>query len=409
MDKSKKRLLFVNDHLPYPVDMGIDIRVTNLLENFSRRFVVDLVCRVGKKDNLDYISQAEKYCNHVEAFLSPNRRSNLHRFVYKILFYLSSLLKGTPNALFYNNLSGIKKRILRLIRNNHYDVLFFEYWFWDKGVIQAGNNLKVVDTNDIQFQRERQTREKKFRTLYQPFIRHRINQYMKKELEHLNLFDLLIVISEEDKKTLHNYLGTEKEIKTFSTGTDTNYFSPRKTETGDETLIFYGAMNNLMNIDGVLYLYKEIMPLIWDKKRNTKLMVVGSNPPQEIRALASDPRITVTGYVKDVRDFLAMGRVVLLPLRMEYGHRGRIFEVMAMGIPIVITPQGIKGMEINNGEGLLIEESPQSFARAVLTILEDQTYAKDLGMRGRKVVLEKFSMETTYNRLADFLFEHVNK
>jgi glycosyltransferase involved in cell wall biosynthesis len=167
-------------------------------------------------------------------------------------------------------------------------------------------------------------------------------------------------------------------------------------------------MNNLMNIDGILYLSKKIMPFIWDKKKNTKLMVVGSNPPEEIRALASDPRITVTGYVKDVRDYLAMGRVVVLPLRMEYGHRGRIFEVMAMGIPLVVTPQAIKGMEIRNGEGLLIEESPQSFAQAVLTILEDPSYAEELGMRGRKVTLEKFSIEATYNKLADFLFEHAN-
>lgn len=409
MDKSKKRLLFVNDHLPYPVGMGIDIRVTNLLENFSRRFVVDLVCRVGEKDNLDYISQTKKYCDHVEAFLAPNRRSSLHRFSYKLLFYLSYFFKGTPNELYYNNLSGIKNRILNLIRNNHYDILFFEYWFWDKELIQAGNGLKVVDTNDVQFQRVHQIRKKKSRITYQPFIQHRMNQYKKMELEHLNLFDLIIATTEEDKKTLHEYLGTQKEIKTFSTGTDTDYFLPRKIETGDNILVFYGAMNNLMNVDGVLYLYKEIMPLIWDKKKDVKLMVVGSNPPDVIRALASDPRITVTGYVKDVRDFLVMGRVVVLPLRMEYGHRGRIFEVMAMGIPIVITPKGIKGMKISNGEGLLVEEFPESFARTVLNLLEDQAYAEDVGLRGRKVVLEKFSKGATYNKLTDFLFQHVNK
>jgi polysaccharide biosynthesis protein PslH len=409
MERSKKRLLFIYNNFPYPIKLGIDIRVVNLLKSFSRRFAVDLVCKVGSKDNLGYIPQAKKYCNHVEAFLAPNQRSNLHRLAYKIFFYLSFFFKGTPNTLYYNNLSGIKNRILKLIRSNHYDILFFEYWFWDKKVVQAGNGLKVVDTNDVQFQREHQIIKSKYRTLYQPFIRYKMNQYMKMELEHLNLFDLCIVTSEEDKKTLHEYLGTQKEIKVLFTGADTDYFSPRRIETGDEILVFYGAMNNLINIDGVLYLYKEIMPLIWEKKKNIKLMVVGSNPPEEIRALASDPRITVTGYVQDVRDFLAMGKVVVLPLRMEFGHRGRIFEGMAMEIPIVITPKGIKGMEINNGEGLLIEDSPQSFARAVLTILDDQSYAKELGMRGRKAVLEKCSMEATYNRLADYLFERVTK
>jgi glycosyltransferase involved in cell wall biosynthesis len=228
------------------------------------------------------------------------------------------------------------------------------------------------------------------------------------ELEHLSLFDLIIATTEEDKKTLHEYLGTQKEITVFSTGTDTDYFSPRRIETKDDNLVFYGAMNNLMNVDGVLYLYREIMPLIWDKKKNTKLMVLGSNPPEEIRALASDPRITVTGYVKDVRDFLAMGRVVVLPLRMEYGHRGRIFEVMAMGIPLVVTPQAIKGMEMRNGEGLIIEEAPSSFAQAVLNILDDKTYAKELGMKGRIAVVERFSRQATYDRLADFLSGYIS-
>jgi glycosyltransferase involved in cell wall biosynthesis len=409
MEASKKKLLFVLDHLPYPIHQGIDVRVTNLFISFSRRFEIDLVCKTGNKEILKGVPEVKKYCNHVEAFLAPNRRSNFHRLFYKILFYFSSLFKGTPNEFFYNNLSGIKKKILGLIRNNSYDICFFEYWFWDKEVIQAGNGLKVVDTNDVQFLRLRQIKEKKSPALFQPFMKQKLNKYMSMELEHLNLFDLIIVTTEEDKKTLHEHLGTQKEVEVFYTGTDTDYFSPRKRERGDKVLIFYGAMHNDMNIEGVLYLCKEIMPYIWDREKNTKLMVVGSNPPEEIRTLASDPRITVTGYVKDVRDYLAMGNVVVLPLRMEFGHRGRIFEVMAMGIPVVITPQGIKGMDISNGEGVLIKDSPQSFAQAVLDILEDQSYAEKLGIRGRKVVMEKFSIQATYDKYSDCLYEQADK
>jgi glycosyltransferase involved in cell wall biosynthesis len=133
---------------------------------------------------------------------------------------------------------------------------------------------------------------------------------------------------------------------------------------------------------------------------------VGSNPSEKIRALNSDPRINVTGYVNNVRGYLSMGKVVVLPLRINYGHRGRIFEVMAMGIPIVVTPQAILGMGLKNGEGLLIEESPLDFAKRVINILDNREYAMELGREGRRLALERFSRQATYDRLTDFLFEY---
>ena len=409
MEGRKKRLLLINSLLPYPITQGIDARVINLLESLSRRFEVDLVCRVGSIVKFNDVPQVERYCHHVEAFLAPNRRSNLHRFVYRIIFILSSLCKGTPHDLFYNSLSGVKKKILNLIRNNSYDIVFFEYWFWDKKLIQVANGLKVIDTNDVQFMREGQIREQKARSFSKPFTIFQINRYMKMELEQLNLFDLIIATTEEDKETFRKYLGSQKNIVFYPTGADTDYFSLREIDPEGETLIFYGAMAGFTNIDGVLHLYNDIMPLIWKKKKDVKLIVLGNNPPKEIISLTCDPRITVTGYVQDIRDYLAKGNVVTLPLRFEYGHRGRIFEIMAMGIPIVVTPQAIKGMGLRNGEGLLIEGSPISFAQTVLNILEDRAYAKELGLSGRKIALERFSKQATYDRLTDFLFEYLNR
>ncbi|MCX5885192.1 MAG: glycosyltransferase family 4 protein [Proteobacteria bacterium] len=405
MEEFKKRLLFVNNRFPYPVEMGIDMRVTNLLEALSRKFDIDFVCIVGSKEKFNYIPELKKYCHHVEAFLVPNRKSQLHRLIYKISFAFSYLFKGTPSHFFYTNLSEIKKRILNLIQNNHYDIIFFEYWFWDKRLINACKGLKVIDANDIQFERIFQFRRGKFQAFSNVWIRFQRDRYMKRECEHLNLFDLIIVTTDKDKKTLQNCLSSQKEIVISPTGVDTDYFSPRVVP-NEESLVFYGDMSHSINIDGGLYLYKEIMPLIWNKKKNVKLSIVGNSPPAEIKALDSDHRVTVTGYVKDVRDWLAMAKVVVLPLRFEFGHRGRIYEVMAMGIPLVVTPQAIKGMGLQNGEGLLIADSPVSITEAVLKILNNTEYATELGMKGRKTVCERFSKAATYDRLTGFLYEY---
>jgi glycosyltransferase involved in cell wall biosynthesis len=406
MEETKKKLLFITSHLPYPIDQGISARIINLLKSFSRRFEVDLICRLRFKERAVYIPQVKMYCDHLETFLSPNRRTQMHRLFYKICFVFSLLFKGIPSDFFYNNLSGIKKKILNRIRNGSYDIIFFEYWYWDKDLVQAGNAVKVVDTNDFQFIRESRIREKRFNILLKPFRSSLMNQYLQMELSSLSLFDLIIATNKEDEKDFRRYLGAEKEIIIYPTGVDTEYFSPREIETEDQTLIFYGAMANPINIDGALYLCKEIMPLIWEKKKDVTLMIVGNNPPPEIRTLASDPRITVTGYVKDVRDYLSRGKMVVLPLTYSFGHRGRLFEVMAMGIPIVATPQAILGMGLENGKVLLIEESPPFFAQRVLNILDNPGYARELRSEVRRLVLERFSRQATYDRLTDFLFEY---
>ena len=406
VEGSKKKLLFIYSHIPWPIKMGIDARVINLLNSLSKKFEVDLVCKVQSKDKLNSISEIKKYCRNVEVLLSPNRKSNLHRLGYKVLFFLSFLFKGTPSVLFYNNLSEIKKKILNLVRNNHYDIVFFEYWFWEKKLIQACNGLRVIDANDVQFIREGSIREKKSKILFKPFTRFQMSRYMRKEVGTLNLFNLIIVTTETDKKILDTYLDPQRDTVVFPTGVDIDEFVPRTKEPEEDILVFYGAMNSLINIDGVLYLYKEIMPLIWNKRKDVKLMVLGSNPSEKVIALTSDPRVTVTGYVEDVRDYLAKGKVVILPLRFAYGHRGRLFEIMAMGIPSVVTPKAIAGMELKNGEGLLIEESPHAIAQAVLMILDKKIYAEELRMKARKIAKERFSNQATYNRLTDSLFEY---
>ncbi|MCX5885194.1 MAG: glycosyltransferase family 4 protein [Proteobacteria bacterium] len=295
------------------------------------------------------------------------------------------------------------------IRNNSYDIIFFEYWYWDRDLIQAGNAIKVVDTNDFQFLRESRIRENRPNPPWRPLTSFLMNRYLQMELESLKLFNLIVATNKEDEKSFQKYLGANKKIIISPTGVDTEYFSPRETRAEEDSLIFYGAMANPINIDGALYLYKEIMPLIWEKKKDATLMIVGNNPPPEIKALASDPRITVTGFVEDVRDYLAKGKLVVLPFTYGFGHRGRVFEVMAMGIPIVVTPQAILGMGLENGKGLLIEESPLYFAQRVLNILDNPEYARELGREARRLVLERFSRQATYDRLTDFLFEYVNE
>ena len=93
----------------------------------------------------------------------------------------------------------------------------------------------------------------------------------------------------------------------------------------------------------------------------------------------------------------------MLPLRIGWGIRGRVFELMSLGVPVVATPIAVEGMGLRAGEGIVIAESPDEIAIAVDRILADPAGCAELGRRGREYAVAHVSLAATYGRLSGFL------
>ena len=106
---------------------------------------------------------------------------------------------------------------------------------------------------------------------------------------------------------------------------------------------------------------------------------------------------------------LATMRAVLCPWRGTYGFRSRLIEVMAVGTPVVATPDAVFGMGLEVGEGLHLAERDGALAEQCRILLQDYAVAHDQSMRARKQVEERFSFDETYGRLARDLSQLVRK
>ncbi len=124
------------------------------------------------------------------------------------------------------------------------------------------------------------------------------------EGELLRRFDHVLVTSEMDKTALLDTLPSEAKsapITVLSNGVDQDYFHVNPDiERDPVTLVFSGKMSYHANISMVMYLFKEIMPRLWEKRPGVRLVVVGKDPPAEVRKLADVPHIHVTGTVDDI-------------------------------------------------------------------------------------------------------------
>ncbi len=185
-------------------------------------------------------------------------------------------------------------------------------------------------------------------------------------------------------------------------GVDLAYFSPPADHAPTPgEIVFTGVMNYLPNIDGCQFFVREVLPQIRARVPNAHFTIVGAKPTPEVTALGSEPGVTVTGFVDDVRDYLKKAQVSVAPLRIARGIQNKALEAMAMGLPVVGSTSATQGIAGTSGEHYVVADEPQAIADHVVRLLEDTAAARALGARARAYVERHHDWEINFAGVED--------
>ena len=198
----------------------------------------------------------------------------------------------------------------------------------------------------------------------------------------------------------------EKPMLLIPDGADINYYLSYDVNPQRGVILFYGAMGSSQNINAFWRLYKKILPEIKKEFPDIKLLVVGSNPPDEIRFLDNGSSIIVTGFVEDVRPWLAQAWVCLIPLELGSGFRGRIIELMAMRIPVAGTHNALDSIGFESGKHGFISDSDEDIINFSKLVLRDQKYRTEICQNASEFVRSNYSLEATFGKLNEYLKNH---
>ncbi len=198
--------------------------------------------------------------------------------------------------------------------------------------------------------------------------------------------DLGIVCSDLEATAAGELLGLSR-IEVIPNGVDTAYFSTHNNEESPYSLLFTGTMNHPPNEEAVLYLVADILPKIREHFPAVELHVVGREPGTRIRSLAT-PNVVIHGAVADVRPYFAAASVVVAPILSGGGTRLKILEAAASSKAIVSTTFGAEGLGLTDNEHLLIGDSPEAFAQAVVDLLRQPSKRRLVGRRAREASLK---------------------
>lgn len=393
------KILFIAPYVPSP----IRVRPYNFIRALIRRgHDITLACAA----DMDHPADAEAVAalRDIGVRVEPVRISRASM--------LRNVLRALPGelplqaALTFD--AAFLQRVRDLAQRQHFDVAHIEH-LRGSGLGYAVQNIPVVldsvDSIALLFERTlRGSASLKSRLIaFSDLARTR-----RYEAEYFRHYNHVIVSSPEDawalrvlgqhytKQTADTYTNT---MTVVANGVDLEYFTPQIVERNPNTIVFSGKMGYHANEAAALFLVQEIMPWVWQQRPEVQVTIVGSSPPASIVTLAKDPRIHVTGYVPDLRPYLASASLAACPLRYGVGIQNKVLEAMAMATPVVAARQVAQALQAVDGRDVLLATQPEEYAASILKLLGDRQYAQVLGHSGRQYVEEHHNWDKAAERL----------
>lgn len=202
-------------------------------------------------------------------------------------------------------------------------------------------------------------------------------------------FGRVVLVSDADLLALLS-LNPALRGTVIPNGVDAARYAPLASIPPDrDRIVFTGVMSYAPNILAAQHLVTRILPQVRAVRPAAHLAVVGRAPARAVRALGRVEGVHVTGEVPDVRPWLAGSRVYACPMTSGTGIKNKLLEALACGVPSVATPLATQGLDVSTGHELLVAETDEAFAAAVLRVLEDDDLAARLGAAGRAYVLDR--------------------
>lgn len=374
-------ILIISPFLPYPLHQGGKIRIFNIIKYLSERHKITLACLSDKKD-IDF-SPLKEYCREV---ICIERKPHLvHDF---FVFLLSN------KPFNYERFSSNKfiYALKELLQKQSFDFIQIEFsMMWQYADIFEGIPV-VLDVHNIEYEIIRQIRNSCTNPLKKFLYAMEEKKLRRKEEQSWKKCSLCFTVSDKEGNVITSYLNSSGKLFTILNGVDLRWFDfLPKTNMGKQLLLI-GGMDYQPNRDSLYYFIQEIFPLIQDRVPDVKVVIVGKGL-HRVSNLVSVRGIEFHENVPDILPYFRKSDMLVVPLRLGAGTRIKILEAMAAGIPVVSTSKGCEGIEVTNGEHLLIADSPEAFADSALQLMTDRSLAEHLSKSARMLIEGKYSWE----------------
>lgn len=392
--------MIVAQRFPYPLDKGDRLTIFHLVKFLSQRHSITLVTFTDDDPVHDpaWNQHLNPYCDRIETLPMKKWR--------KYLNCVTGAFDKVPLQVHYSHDPAMAKLVDHLVDVVKPDLLYAHYIRMGRYTVKHHDIPRVLAMQlsmTLNYRRLAEHAPTWFHKLLYSVEYKKLKKY---EAEFARLFEQVMLISKHDLKAI-NPIPPLNNVFFNPHGVDAGYFSPDESvEKIPNSILFSGNMQYMPNIDGAIYFYNQIFPLVLEKIPDAQLFIVGTNPTEEILALGKHANVTVTGRVPDLRHYIRQSQITIAPMRVVAGLLNKLLESLAVGVPMVLTSEANEGINASEGDHVLLGDTPDAFAAHVISLLNDHERCQTMGKASREFVTEYWSWEYHLEQL-EATFEEI--
>lgn len=398
------RILVLTPQLPYPPRQGTTIRNYNLIRELARRHQVDLATFLAPGEALSPENRLHQHCRRILTAPQPARSLAQRAW--------TTLTSSRPDMALRLESPAMHRLVQELAQTEAYDIVQVEgiemaqYGLQTVRASREGRPALIFDDHNCEYLLQQRNA---FTDLRQPrrwvAAAYSLIQWLKLrryEAHICRAATATVAVSPADREALQRIV-PDVPVAVVPNGIDLEAYRPAPAQSTSPNLVFTGKMDYRPNIDAALWFGQQVLPRVREQMPEARFQIVGMNPHPRLDVLRSDPAVEITGAVPDTRPYIHAAAVYVIPMRVGGGTRFKALEAMACGKAIVSTRLGVEGIPVTHGQELLLADTPDAFAAAVVHLLQDQAeggaQGRQLGHQARRFVEDHYGWAQIVPRL----------
>lgn len=384
-------ILIVSPRLPWPLGKADSRTVFHMVDYLARQ---GHAVHLATFEEDGAVSDPEACYAALSARCASVTRVPLQRWR-SLLQTARGLFSREPMQVWYYRYAAMQAAVDRLVATHRPDVLYSHLFRTASYLLAHGTAPRVVGLQVAQTLNYRRLVAKTQQPLVKAFYALEYQRVKRYEPRLVPQFDRALLISPHDKAAL-DPAGRLDNVFFNPHGIQARYYGEAPSNgaaPAPHAIVMNADFEAPTNVDAALHFYRDIFPAVRRAVPDAELWLAGRRPDRAIRRLAGDPAVTVTGFVEDLRPYLHRAAVAIDPLRIGAGLQNKILVDMAAGLPVVATPIANEGLQIPEGEAIVIADGADAFARAVVSLLRDPAARARLGAAAQAFVRQYWTWD----------------
>lgn len=372
-------ILFLSRWYPFPPNNGSKLRVFHLLRALARQHTVTLLSFREAQEAVDTDApEIRSLCHEIHTVSWPKFNPTSGTSV-------AGLFNPKPRSVLDSHSPEMAAKIQQLIAANPFDLIIASQ-VGTAGYGRYFQNIPALfEEVEMGIYHEQLAQANSFKSR----LRYRLTLAKQRNYlrELLQYFDTCTVVSEPERALVQTAVPGNKSVEIIPNCMNLADYDQVHVEKRPNSLIFTGSFTYHVNHQAMQWYVREVNPLVQAQIPDVQLSITGdhANLP-----LPPATNVTRTGFVDDIRSWIASSCVSLAPIFMGGGTRLKILEAMALRTPVVATSKGAEGLDVEHGKHLLLADTPEAFAEAVVSLLRDPNLYKQIADNGYQLIANKY-------------------